>query len=218
MLPEEGTPVLPLPLNDLVELPKTLTETAGELAKQLLLDTVDRRPPTPARFYRIRLPWLNLFESKNPLTLRVYLNPDASLWAGFETKEGMAASFWWKPQRAFPVNWVSQDFDEPTRALLHLTLAAFWRDLCLNGEAAFPLQREQRHYTGVRIRDWGTEDEALRILEQADHVIDGSNWNFNESVPRENAIKLVVLAYESIYPRVNIIGKACLALYEELLR
>jgi hypothetical protein len=106
--------------------------------------------------------------------------------------------------------------DRHMRAILHLTLVCLYHDLTHCGESEFPITKN-KHFIDYDLESWGQENEILLIEKEAPHIAADSGITFGSAPASEEALSVFNLVKTAFDPSMKIFGRACLALFMNIL-
>ncbi len=190
--------------------PEKTNTIAMELAK-LLIEDAWTKPPFPPHNFRINLPGFYFFEVGGISSLRICGDVESGFWVGLELVSGISTSFWWRPQAELPMSWITGSMDDQLRSILHLTLAAIWRDITNWRETEFPYLNLP-HYTGVQAYEWGRQENIQMMREEVRRAMKYTNISFWELPPPKAADTIFEMSLKSLGPHPKLVGRACLAI------
>jgi len=107
-------------------------EQADRISRSLLNEVGGHARCKPVGSFRVGLPENTLVSACGVTGLRVWVDPPDALWVAFETGDRVGTSLRWSAASPHVGRWVI-----PARAfpVVHLTLAALWRDLSLGADS-----------------------------------------------------------------------------------
>lgn len=86
----------------------------------------------PVGSFRVDLPGEAILCAYGVPRLRIWINPPDAMWVAFEREDQMGPSMRWSAAPPHLIRWILPLWSLP---LVHVTLSALWRDLCLRADA-----------------------------------------------------------------------------------
>jgi len=143
--------------------PKIDPTLASDVRRSLMTQVGSYATCRPVGSFRVVLPEHTPLSIWGVNVFRVWVDPPDAMWVALEFGDRMGPSFRWRVGHTHFRPWV---FSEDAASILHLMMAALWRDLSVAGEALMGLEsRMEKFHDGSTRRlpvvrfggliDWG---------------------------------------------------------------